>query len=534
MVKRTKNFNMKKTLKLFYFIILIIGLILFNSCKFEIPIIDPGNKVCSNITEVEKITTIFLEKGDEIVPIKKGSKKFTIINKKKDTQSPILTKDDLHFNVDGKPISWNKKDTIEVIENYYCNQILISFHDTISPIDKIKAQKHLIDTLGLGLVKQCPCSNFEIWGRDANQPIDPNERDRGKRGKIAQNGSGEKFLFKSSLNFIMPLPSKIDTIFDRESKDTTINIPPRPPIKNTVRVAVIDSGIEGHEEYRWENQFELTGIINKDDNVPKNYYVDDSFGFDFVNNKGIINKNDSDVNGHGTHISGIIVGADIAKHTQVDLELMDLKIFHDSTANLFDLVCATNYAVKNGANIINQSLGFYSTNAPQVLEDVFSFARDNNVLIITSAGNDGLNNDNLVSINDPKIVLHHYPSDVELDNIISVGAISKNLDNYLWIEDSIGSNYGQIYVDVSAKGEQILSTYINGSAILSGTSMAAGQITRIAAIHRYERNILNYSDLKDCILHQASIGTMQLNGLKPIKTDFGIFSAISNNDPACQ
>ena len=163
-----------------------------------------------------------------------------------------------------------------------------------------------------------------------------------------------------------------------------------------------------------------------------------------------------------------------------------------------------------------------------VLLDVMERARDSNILVVTSAGNDGLNNDFLKSIDDPQITLQHYPSDINLKNIISTAALGIS-DNLLWIEsDTVGSNYGVFNVDVAANGERILSAHPGGSALLSGTSMAAGQITRIAAIKSYQSG-LQGKDLKNAILNFANSGantTIPLVNDGKIMTNAGITTAI--------
>lgn len=427
-------------------------------------------------------------------------------------------------------VKFDKKDTIEIIEKYYCNQILISYEEGITPIEKYKAQKHLIDTLGLGRVDSCRCSNFEIWGKDAGIIVDP-EDGSAKRNEIAQNGAGEIFKFNSSLNFIIDIPNYPPFLSIDSLGSDTIPVPITPG-QTPFRIALIDSGIIDEfaelNYYRWKNQGESPNPNNIDDNIPSNCYADEIYGYNFAIDEPLSNMANIDQNGHGTHIAGIISGASIARDQHINLSIMDLKIFEQAGGDLFDLVCATNFAIDNGAKIINQSLGFYSSHAPQVLKDILMKADANNVLVVTSAGNDMLNNDLIQSIDPPNVILHHYPSDIDLDNIISVAAVSENNPANLWTGSEFGSNYGETQVDVAAPGENILSTFLGGTAKLSGTSMATGQITRVAAILKIDNPSLSPNNLKDCIINYYS-QNQPINAVWPIRAVYGTTDTIDCN-----
>jgi hypothetical protein len=77
------------------------------------------------------------------------------------------------------------------------------------------------------------------------------------------------------------------------------------------------------------------------------------------------------------------------------------------------------------------------------------------VLFIAAAGNEASNTDYYAS----------YPSNYDLDNVISVGSItpSGSISSF--------SNYGASTVDIFAPGSSITSTWLGGSyATISGTS----------------------------------------------------------------
>ena len=111
-----------------------------------------------------------------------------------------------------------------------------------------------------------------------------------------------------------------------------------------------------------------------------------------------------------------------------------------------------NFAIKNGAKIINASYGWNTFS--QAEYDAINVAKNNWVLIIAAAWNSSINNE----------ITHFYPSDYDLDNIISVASI--------WPNDTLASysNYWTASVDLVAPWWEIidantwewwiLSTYI--------------------------------------------------------------------------
>ncbi|HEX2142468.1 MAG TPA: cell wall-binding repeat-containing protein, partial [Candidatus Limnocylindria bacterium] len=119
------------------------------------------------------------------------------------------------------------------------------------------------------------------------------------------------------------------------------------------------------------------------------------------------------------------------------------------------------------ADIINASWGGYGYSQP--LADAFADASD--LLVVAAAGNDGSDNDLLPS----------YPASFDLPNILSVASVHNQ--GHL----SVFTNFGASSVDLSAPGEDILSTLPTGSpagsyGYGSGTSMAAANASGVAAL----------------------------------------------------
>ncbi|MGE5579277.1 MAG: fibronectin type III domain-containing protein [Bacillota bacterium] len=237
-----------------------------------------------------------------------------------------------------------------------------------------------------------------------------------------------------------------------------------------VVVAVIDTGIdithEDLEDNMWVNAGEIPDNgIDEDGNG----YVDDVHGWNFVENSNqVFDSANPTPEEHGTHIAGIIAAekdngigiAGIAPRAKV----MPLKVFGaGGTAHTSDIIEAIDYATAMGARVVNCSWG--STSYNPALEDAIAGAPAH--LFVCAAGNSGMDIDQ-----NPV-----YPASFVLQNIISVASVNRS--GFL----SAFSNYGLESVDVTAPGEDIVSTAPVGShETKSGTSMAAGFVSGEAAL----------------------------------------------------
>jgi subtilisin family serine protease len=150
-----------------------------------------------------------------------------------------------------------------------------------------------------------------------------------------------------------------------------------------VVVAVIDTGIDPDNSRLspniWKNSKEIP-FNNIDDD--RNGQIDDVNGWDFVSN----DNTPLDVDGHGTFVAGVI--ADTASGIAKNAKIMPIKVDPGGSALAYESNIANGiyYAVKNGAKIINIS---YSSQQAlsQKLQQALQFARQNNLLVVASAGN---------------------------------------------------------------------------------------------------------------------------------------------------
>jgi subtilisin family serine protease len=260
--------------------------------------------------------------------------------------------------------------------------------------------------------------------------------------------------------------------------------------KDTV-VAVIDTGVDyNHKDLKaniWVNTKEIPNNGKDDD---KNGYIDDVQGWDFVDQAGrsciftedcTKEDNDpSDINGHGTHVAGII-GAVANNNIGIsgiapETKIMALRAGYSSGFGGYlktsDIMQAVNYALDNGADVINMSFAGYGLD---VMSSLMYSAYKKGVICVAAAGNS--NSSTPV-----------YPA--AISSVIAVGA------TYDGVSRAYYSNYGS-WVDITAPGSSILSTIPNNQyKHKSGTSMAAPIVAGIAALLKAKNKSYN----KDAIL----------------------------------
>jgi len=268
-----------------------------------------------------------------------------------------------------------------------------------------------------------------------------------------------------------------------------------------VVVAVIDTGVDSSHpdlaDNMWVNEGEIAG-----DNIDNdgNGYIDDIYGWDFYNDDASVchytydetlemNVADpADNDNHGTHVAGII-GA-VANNqlgiagvaSNIDIKIMVLKINGgvDGSGYIESAIEAVKYATLMGADICNMSWG--TSEYSEELETVMS---ESDMLFVAAAGNHGINNNT-----NPV-----YPACFDIDNLISVTFINAHGELI-----SGSSSIGNSTVDIAAPGVDIVSTVVGDYSVMSGSSMAAPQVSAVAAIIYACGNHLYPSDVKELIL----------------------------------
>ncbi len=274
---------------------------------------------------------------------------------------------------------------------------------------------------------------------------------------------------------------------DAEQAWTILSNLPDKPV-----VAVIDSGVDyNHYVFVesgaiWENEDEIPGNNIDDDG---NGYIDDVRGWNFVSDT----NNPMDDDNHGTHVAGIVLGMtqDILASTLDEsiIKIMPLKFLdNQGVGTTSDALEAINYAINNGAHVLNNSWGGGSYS--QALQDVIVQAYNGGHSFIAAAGNSANNND----------ASPVYPANYDVPNVVSIAATSSS--------DGLASfsNFGASSVHVASPGISILSTLPNDSfGYSSGTSMAAPFAAGLAALMIREKGEINGYQVKGVLYEYSQL-----------------------------
>jgi subtilisin family serine protease len=175
----------------------------------------------------------------------------------------------------------------------------------------------------------------------------------------------------------------------------------------------------------------------------------------------------NDCNGHGTHVAGSAAGTTYGAAKQATL--IPVRVINcDGSGTIFSVMSGLNWIAQNTfvgePAVVNMSIG---GPANATLDDAITSLSQQGLLFVVAAGNDNQN------------ACNYSPARVPL--AITVAASNRN---DAWPSNPVFSNFGSC-VDVIGPGVDVPSAYIGGSntaALASGTSMAAGVVSGVAAI----------------------------------------------------
>lgn len=247
-----------------------------------------------------------------------------------------------------------------------------------------------------------------------------------------------------------------------------------------ITIAVIDGGVEiDHPElknfiaFNSAECFNGTIIPDMKEDKDNNGLKGDCAGWNFVDN----NNRPEDLDGHGTHVSGVIHA--MVKSFPGQIKVLPLKVFAPdegrrsvkvSTSLSTRLTKAFEYAMARHVDVIHMSVGWPKSFMTYDLEQMIIKAQNSGIIVVSAAGNSSQR----ASI---------YPC--QMKGVICVGALRPdgNVARF--------SNWGS-QVDIQAAGEKILSTiphpiaplYISrrGYDYKNGTSQAAPFISGAMAV----------------------------------------------------
>ncbi|MFH1111507.1 MAG: S8 family serine peptidase [Patescibacteria group bacterium] len=275
-------------------------------------------------------------------------------------------------------------------------------------------------------------------------------------------------------------------------------------------IAILDSGVDVDnpdlQGNIWFNAWEVPG--DKQDN-DRNGYIDDQYGWDFINNVPDPRPKFEDgwteiAMQHGTVVAG--VAAAVGNNAQgvagiswssriMPLRVLDAK----GVGNTVIVARAINYAVDNGADIIN--LSFVGPFSDPILEEAIRHAYQVGVLVVAASGTEQSLGINLNKQPQYPVCDDGFNGE---NQVIGVAAVDGN--------DKLAdfSNYGSRCIDISAPGVKIFSTQFKDSSHKefndayggwwNGTSVAAPMVSGALALLKAAFPKYSPSQLRDIII----------------------------------
>jgi thermitase len=339
--------------------------------------------------------------------------------------------------------------------SHIAGQIMVKFRDSAAAAGVLR-QHSLSEGPGIGstgayLIKvpagkepqliEALSRNPAVEYAEPDQLVTPETADEYFPRQYALQNDGQAFT--NTDGTIQIAAGKVDADVDAVEAGTVTT-------GNGIKVAVLDSGVAN----------------DNNDITPK-----------VVAHKNFTNGETGDDNyGHGTHVSGIVAAtADNSIGVAgvcPGCTILDGKVLNDSgVGSSSGLANGINWAVSNGAKVINMSLGVRKS---RTLETAVNNAWSKGVVLVAAAGNGG---------NQTKIYPGAYP------NVIAVAAT----DNH--DAKASFSTYGASWVDIAAPGVNVYSTFPNHTFVLgtkhkrafgydvgNGTSMSSAIVAAAAAL----------------------------------------------------
>lgn len=260
--------------------------------------------------------------------------------------------------------------------------------------------------------------------------------------------------------------------------DTSMNFPPIKSSvynKKPVKVAILDSG------------------VNSDDPVLKSHILN---MFDCISNTNMCleAKSMKDTYGHGSEIAKII------SSFSPSINLIPIKVINNNgEGNIKSLIEGINIAIQSKVNVINLSLQI--NDDIDDLHNVIKKAYKNNITVVASTGNNGVN-------------ILSYPA--KYKEVISVGSYSQQY------KKSDFSQYGK-GIDFVGPGEfgdknkHYIHTKIKGAFL--GTSYAAAFVTKAISLYYSNNQVNSQKELLNILTHSTK---SNLNNIPSLKFGYGI------------
>ena len=203
-------------------------------------------------------------------------------------------------------------------------------------------------------------------------------------------------------------------------------------------------------------------------------------GANFVPYDGVTAVAWSDGNGHGTHVAGVVL------FNNPFAKILPVRVLdREGDGDIAPVAQGIVWAVDNGAQVLNISLGLQTVNASDLvpLQAAVQYAKEHDVVVVAAAGNEA-------EFGSPPAAPALF------DEVIAVAATqNRTVASF--------SNRSS-YVDIATDGVDVLSSALGGGMVrMSGTSTASPRVAAIAAGLRALNPTWTASDIRDHLLSTA-------------------------------
>ncbi|QNI98421.1 S8 family peptidase [Synechococcus sp. RS9902] len=210
-------------------------------------------------------------------------------------------------------------------------------------------------------------------------------------------------------------------------------------------------------------------------------------GYDFVDD----DRKADDPDGHGTHVAGTIAGANDGKGVTgvaYEAKIMPVRVLAEDGGYTSDIIAGIYWAVDNGADVINMSLG--GSWPDRAYLDSIEYASDKGVVVVMASGNEYASSP-------------AYPAAYATHAGIAVGAVNKKGKMA-----SFSNEAGRKKLDyITAPGVDIYSSMPGGKYTkFEGTSMASPHVAGVAALLKEADKGLSASQIENLLTYSAGNG----------------------------
>jgi len=404
---------------------------------------------------------------------------------------------------------------------YYKDQVIVVFKDNPpsqsvrdSLLEDIadnfpnKTKDEVENDLDIRVCDSCGDSYMELWKmNDIETTIHAKGLHAGAEGKSDPVGEDKFGYYSVNYDVSIPLDTtnqlKDEAYLDPDLRGQTID-----PGEEPVIVAVLDTGLDPNLDHNSPNANSLySSYLWANPEGKKSCYSTDVHGWNFADENSNI-QDDNERYRHGTIVSQFIIN-EFTNNVPNKLQLMTLKTHKaDGSGDLFSSICAMRYAIRNGANIINASWGFYDFKElghPYLDSLITEVLPMKGILFVTAAGNQIDEIDDKMKtaqVDETKLrdieVNHFYPARLDtVDNTVITAT------TVLGDKVSPTQNYSNVYVDMGVVADPTgfmqfklpySSDLVTGSSY--ATAILSGKIGAHLPTSEYTPNI----DKEDVIL----------------------------------